>query len=65
MFVLSLVMKALDKVEETKDKAIDDLIARTKAHGAPNGNGGEVGWLAVYESIKQEQQNERKAQKGH
>jgi hypothetical protein len=65
MFVLSLVMKALDKVEETKDKAIDDLIARTKAYGAPNGNAGEVGWLAVYESIKQEQQNERKAQKGH
>ncbi len=56
MFVLSMVMKALDKVEETKDKAIDDLIARTKAQGAVEG----TTWASVYESIKREQEHGKK-----
>lgn len=56
-------MKVLDKVETSRDKAIDDLITRTKQVGAPGKNSGQIGWDAVYESIKREQEHERAAQK--
>ena len=52
----------LEKVEEQKERAVDDLIARTKYYGMPGTGhvGTEGGWGAVYKTLKDQQEHERR-----
>ena len=52
----------LEKVEEQKERAVDDLIARTKYYGMPGTGhvGSEGGWGAVYKTLKDQQEHERR-----
>jgi hypothetical protein len=49
VFLLSALMKGLEKMEEARNEAVDDLILRTK--GGPNA--GPADWDAVCECLKQ------------
>lgn len=62
MVILSAVLKALEKVDQAREKAVDDLIAQTKYYGMPGSGhvGTEGGWGAVYKTLKDRQEYERK-----
>lgn len=57
-------MKLLEKVEEQKERSIDDLITRTKYYGRPGTNhvGTAGGWGAVYATLKEQQEHGRRAE---
>ena len=59
---MAAVLKMLEKVEEQKERAVDDLIARTKYYGMPGTGhvGTEGGWGAVYKTLKDQQEHERR-----
>lgn len=61
---MAAVLKMLEKVEEHKERAVDDLIAKTKYYGMPGTNhvGTEGGWGAVYKTLKDQQDRERRAE---
>lgn len=54
MFVMSFLMKGLDRIDEQREKALDNLILRTTYYGldgkaaAP----GKPTWAMVYESMR-------------
>ena len=48
MFLLSALMSGLEKMEEARNKAVDDLITRTR--GGPNA--GPADWEAVCKSLQ-------------
>jgi hypothetical protein len=56
MVILSLALKALTKIDEQKDRAVDNLIERTKYHGMPGSGhvGTQGGWGAVYKILKEQ-----------
>ena len=62
MVILSVVLRALEKVDQAREKAVDDLIARTKYYGMPGSGhvGTEGGWGAVYKTLKDRQDHERR-----
>jgi hypothetical protein len=62
MLILNLALKALTKIDEQRERAVDDLIHRTKYHGMPGSGhvGTEGGWGAVYRILKEQQDAQSK-----
>lgn len=56
MFLLSALMTGLEKMEEARDKAVDDLIMRTR--GGPEA--GPADWSAVCEALRLSAERKKK-----
>jgi len=63
--ILGLLLKVIDKIDEQRDQAIDDLIARTTYYGLDGkASPGKMTWGMVAETWRMENERaEREAQK--
>jgi hypothetical protein len=59
VFLISALMTGLEKMEEAKNKAVDDLIMRTR--GGPEA--GPADWSAVCEALRLSAERKQKKEK--
>lgn len=58
--ILGLLLKVIDRIDEQRDQAIDDLIARTTYYGLDGKTPGKATWGTVAEALAlQRSENER------
>ncbi len=66
MVILGLLMKVIDKVDEQRDQAIDNLITKTTYYGLDGSKTpGKATWGTVAEALRrsEDERAEREAQK--
>jgi hypothetical protein len=70
MFLMGMLMKGLDKIDEQRDAAIDQMIQRTIYYGldGETSSPGKPSWAMVYKSLRRDEhgrtEENRPAKKG-